>query len=139
MATTIRQMILNAAANPATVTCVIQKGVGPYPLPGMVRADSVTAANNGGAVYGNTDPLWDKKFSSHFDMPRFAVFDSGVVYYPVCISQHEPYLHRVNTTSTAYTTGGGGAPIHIITDLGFAPWKAYQGPVQGRLNDLYPY
>lgn len=140
MATSIRQMLTVAGASLGSVQVVFQSGVGTWPMPGSQRLDGPYQAALGGspngAIVPSTDPRWDKRITSQFDMPKCIAFDTGQIYIPVCISQHDPYFHLFYTNTTSYTTGN--QPIHIVTDIGFSPWRAYQGTIQGRYSTTFP-
>ncbi len=140
MATTIRQMMRTAGVNDlSTYTILLQKGVGPWPMPGSQRLDTPGKTPPQGTVIPSTNAALDARITSAWDMPRVMIADSGGfnVYVPVCLSNQEPRFQFYTSSLNAYY-GTGGAPIHILTDLQLEPWKGYQGPVVGPIGGNFP-
>lgn len=141
MATTLRQMMKDVGVNDlSSANMVIQKGVGPWPMPGVIRTDTVSAlGGTGGVAITSTDPALDKRITSAFDMPRaFIQIGGTVVYWPVCLSNQDPRLVPIYTQANQVLQSVGNNPIHIITDLQVEPWKGYQGRTAGYLNATSP-
>lgn len=140
MATTLRTMMKEVGVTDLTsASMVLQKGVGPWPMPGVIRQDTIAAlGGTGGVTITSTDPSLDKRITSGFDMPRIYIAIGNTMYIPVCLSNQDPRLQPYPTTPSFYLQSGSNLPIHIITDLQVEPWKGYQGRTAGYLNPNTP-